>query len=226
MVELLVTGDGRTAPSLIVRKHIDDDVQLGHQVRWLTRAQGAGVVRLYDVCSDAGHYSTHFGGPLTLAAATAAEMALPFLVGVWGTLERLHRLGLVHGAIAADHVVLGSDGPLLLSPGGPDAVDRGTDIGCFGRMVTDLAEVWSADATTEGWVADPWRAVGRRITHLGDRDPTDGSRLVSGAEVRRLLAEIDPSRRLSRRFAGRHVRKRRRYGSARGRRAGRPPSRF
>ncbi len=227
MVEILVTTDGRTAPSLIVRKHLDDHVHLEHQVRWLTRAQGSGVVRLYEVGSEAGHYSSHFGGPLTLAAAaTAPGATLAILADVWDTLERLHRVGLVHGAIAPDHVVLGREGPLLLSPGCREAVDRRTDIASFGRMVTGLAEVWSTDAAADTPIIEHWKAVGRQVAALGDTAGlSGGDRLISGAEVRRLLAELGPTRRRDHRFAARRLRKRRGYGSGRGRRAGRRPSR-
>lgn len=226
MVVLLVTTDGRTSPSLVVRKHVDDHVHLTHQVRWLTRARGPGVVRLHEVGSEEGHYSTHFGGPLTLAAATGPDGTLPILADVWRTLERIHRFGLVHGAIAPDHVVLGSQGPLLLSPGGPEAVDRRTDIACFGRMVTALAEVWSADSPPETPIVDRWKSVGREIVQLGDIPGSNGgNRLISGAEVRRLLAELDPTGRTRHLFGRPRLRKQRRYGSDRGRRAGRRPSR-
>ncbi|MDH3303186.1 MAG: hypothetical protein OES24_22005 [Acidimicrobiia bacterium] len=224
MVELLVNSEDRPFGSIIVRKHLDDTARLAHQIRWLTRAQGPGVVRLHDVGRGAGHYSTAFGGRLTLAvAATTPESTLPILTRVWFVLERLHRLGLAHGAIVADHVVIGADGPLLLSPGGPDpeGADRGDDIASFGRMIGDLAVVWSADAVVDPSVIDRWIAVGRQITDLGRSPAAAGNdRLVTGAEVRGLLVELSASDR-----SGRWFRRRRRYGSSRGRRGGRRRSR-
>lgn len=226
MVELLVTAEGRNEPLLTVRKHLDDHVRLAHQVRWLTRAQGAGVVRVHQVGPDAGHYCTHFGGPLTLAAATAPDTAAPILATVWATLERIHRLGLTHGAVTADHVVVGRRGSLLLSPGGPGVIDRRTDIAAFGRMVASLADVWSIESTTDSAVVSRWRAVGRQITELGGTsDRTDDDRLISGAEVRRLLTELGPPGRSGPRFVGPWLRRRRPYGPNPDRRAGRRRSR-
>lgn len=229
MVEILVSSDDRPFRSIIVRKHLEDTARLAHQVRWLTRAQGPGVVRLHDVGRGAGHYSTVFGGRRTLAvAATAPESTLPILTQVWFVLERLHRLGLAHGGIVADHVVIGADGPLLLSPGGPDPerADRGHDIASFGRMIGDLAVVWSADADGDPSVIDPsvigrWIAVGRQVTELGGSPAAAGDdRPVTGAEVRRLLVELSASDR-----SGRWFRRPRRYGSSRDRRDGRRRSR-
>ena len=226
MNELLVNSDGRAGPLLVVRKQLDDHVRLTRQVRWLTRAQGSGVVRLHNVGTDADHYSTVFGGPLTLgAAATSPEATQPLLADVWSVLERLHRLGLAHGAVAADHVVVGSGDPILISPGDPESVDRRTDIASFGRMVTGLAEVWSADATVDPTVVARWRAVGLQVAELGATvDADGGDRLVSGAEVRRLLAQLLLENRFGFR-AGPGLRTRRRRGSTRDRRAGRRPSR-
>lgn len=214
MVELLISSSGSAAPSLIVRKHVGDHVRLTHQVRWLTRAQGPGVVRLHDVDSSGTHYSTHFGGRLTLAAAAADPAAtLPLLADVWAALERLHRLKLVHGAVAADHVVVGAGGPLLLSPGEADAVDRRIDIACFGTMVAGLAEVWAVESSTDSSVIARWQAVGRRIGALGTSPLASAEdRLITGAEVRRLLAELPPHDRSGRRLVGRKLRRRRRYG--------------
>lgn len=224
MVELLVSSDDRSAGSIIVRKHLDDTARLTHQIRWLTRAQGPGVVRLHDVGQGPRRYSTFFGGPRTLAAAARTpDSTLPVLNGVWLVLERLHRLGLTHGAIAADHVVIGADGPLLVSPGGPEPADRGADITAFGRMVTSLAEVWSDETAGGSPVIDRWRAVGGQITELGGScEPTDRNRMVTGAEVRRHLGELSLHDRSGRWLGGRGFRRPRPYGSGRGRRDGRP----
>lgn len=220
MVELLISSNGRAERSLIVRKHLLDHVRVTHQVRWLTRAQGPGVVRLHDIGPNGEHYSTQFGGPLTLAAAAADPAStLPVLHTVWAALERLHRIGLTHGAVAADHVVIGGRGPLLISPGGPEPLDRGHDIASFGRMVTGLAEVWAVESVVDPSIAAHWSAVGGRLTELGaPPDIAADDRLVSGAEVRRLLGVLVPG--------GPGVRTRRRYGSIRGHPAGRRPSRF
>ncbi len=226
MVELLVTSAGREAPALIVRKYIDEPARLAHQVRWLTRAQGSGIVRLHAVDSDAGHYSTCFGGPLTVAAAaTDPDAAVTMLGAVWGVLERLHRLGLTHGAVTADHAVIAGHGPLLLSPGGPEPVDRSDDITGFGQMIVGVAGVWSATATGGDPLVERWATTGRRIIALGEQAASSDERhLVTGAEVRRLLAELQPADRSVRWSAGAWFRKRP-GESGRGRRADRRPIR-
>ncbi|MDH5521654.1 MAG: hypothetical protein OEZ14_14110, partial [Acidimicrobiia bacterium] len=193
MVELLIGSDGRAERALIVRKHLEDPIRLTHQVRWLTRAQGPGVVRLHDVGPNGEHYSTEFGGPLTLAAATDPAATLPVVNAVWAGIDRLHRLGLTHGAVAAEHVVIGTGGPLLISPGGPEPLGRRHDIASFGRMIAGLAEVWSVEAIVDPAIAAHWNAIGRRLTELGDPpDIAADDRLVSGAEVRRLLGVLGP----------------------------------
>ncbi len=201
MVELVVTSDRASASSVLVRKYPADRARLAAQVRWLTRAQGPGVVRLHEVDASSGHYSTVFAGPRTLAvSATAPGPTLAVLLEVWRVLERVHRLGLAHGSVTADHLVVGAEGPFLVSPDASGEVGRATDIADFGRLVTGLAEVWSIDSPVPERVVARWLATGRSITELVDGVTMTGRHhLVSGAEVRRMLIDLDPSGRWSRR---------------------------
>ena len=198
MVELLV-ADGGAEPTLIVRKHIADSAEFVSEVRWLTRAHGPGVVRLHAVETSANRYATYFAGRCPLGAfATGPARAAPVVTAAWSVLERLHRLGLNHGSVTADHVIVSGGGPVLISPCGSRPTDRHTDISGFGSMIADLAAVWRFDADVGEADVEKWTEVGRGVEALGEVASSD-DRLVSGAEVRRLLGDLEPAARPRRR---------------------------
>ncbi len=217
MVELLIDQQARTRPRVIVRKHMADTEALAHQVRWLTRAQGPGVARIHHIDGKARHYSTGYAGPITLAGLGDNPAPVRAAVwGLWAALERLHRIGLVHRALSADHIVVGNQGPVLISPGDPDGGDRHTDIAGLGVMLTGRADLWAARGRVADEIIDRWSDAGERLIAL-----TTSAGYVSGAAVRHVLDElpVEASGRLERRL------RRWRYGSGRDRRDGPPPSR-
>ncbi len=218
MVLLLVSEHDRLDSTLIVRKRLPDRDRHTHEVRWLTRAQGPGVVRLHAVDAGDATYDTGFVGPRTLAASDGDPGTTSALIGqAWSIVERLHRIGLVHGALSADHVLVGHNGPVLISPAGPDQHPRSDDIAGIGRLIVDLAAIWESEESTSTTLVERWATIGRRLITLGENNPGPAPQ-ISGAEVRRVLAELKPGR--SERGRNARLVRRRRYGSGRGRRAG------
>ena len=125
---------------------------LAAEADWLRRAAGEGTVRLAGpppapgqplVTVHGGSHTWHTAGLAPPAAAEVAADLLRILAG-------LHRRGLVHGALTADHVLIGPDGPVLCSPR-PDVDDPGEDR----RSVADLLA-----RSLEGW-----KDEGRTIRH-------------------------------------------------------------
>ena len=90
------------------------------EARWLLAARGEAVVAVRRVDPDTGVLVTALAGQHTLRTVThpSASAAL-VLRRVAVTVGRLHRLGLVHGRLTLDHVVLTGprlDEPVLCSP--------------------------------------------------------------------------------------------------------------
>jgi len=91
-------------------------------------------------------------GPTLAASTTLTVQEVAGLVGTLAsTLADLHDLGIVHGAVTPDHVVLARDGyPVLcgfgsagrvgeVAPGGGDDLHPGTDVAALGRLLRRLA---------------------------------------------------------------------------------------
>jgi serine/threonine protein kinase len=98
---------------------------LRREARLLTRAQGDGVVRLLEVVDRRGRTLLVLdfvpAGSMAVRTAPDPESAVAHLAA---TVDRLARLGLAHGALRAEHVLLDADGrPVLCGFG---AVHRTT----------------------------------------------------------------------------------------------------
>lgn len=112
---------------------------------------------------------TALAGERTLAGA---RFELPVVAGVVGalasTVADLHDLGVVHGRVRAEHVVLhGSGRPVLCGFGGAGRIGQvvagrelrpADDVEALGELLLSL--LWPAD--TDDWEPIPERRVGRR----------------------------------------------------------------
>ncbi len=92
---------------------------LRREARLLAELRGDGVVDLLDVLDRGGRTALVLtlvpAGSLAVRPAPDPERAVRHLAA---TVERLHRAGVVHGALTPDHVVLTADGdPVLVGFG-------------------------------------------------------------------------------------------------------------
>ena len=181
----------------------DEEVRLRREAAVLEAAGIPGLVELIDHRDEGGRVEVrtrHVGtrSVLTLGGGSPATLAA-LGAGVAATLADLHRRGLSHGAVQADHVLVGAQGqPVLCSLGRagaeeavwaghlPPAEDGRTfapadDVAALGVLLADLA------GRDTGWRT----ALGRRRL-LG---------VAAGANVGRRLAATDG------RPAGRHPRR-------------------
>lgn len=100
------------------------------EAAWLLAARGEAVVAVRRVDPDAGLLITAMAGQHTLRTFPHQPTATASILRrVAATVGRLHRLGLVHGRLTVDHVVLA--GPALTEPVlcSPDP-SRSTAAGC------------------------------------------------------------------------------------------------
>jgi hypothetical protein len=164
-IELQSDG-GRT----IVVKRADPDrpadrARLEREATMLERARHPGVVQLVDRPDDAAsdptgpsptELRTVFAGARTLAAADLeAVVALRAVASAATTLADLHGVGVVHGRVSPDHIVLADSGRVVLcgfGESGPtgDRRDDGEvlapslDVAALGALLTRHVDRWTA----------------------------------------------------------------------------------
>jgi hypothetical protein len=180
---------------LVVRKQAaGGGAELASEVAWLRRAAGPGVVRLVGPDGEGrtdGLATEHAGSHTWRTARLGPQRAGPAAADLLRTVARLHRMGLVHGALGPDHVILGPDGPSLCSPR-PGAQDAGEDR----RALVELL-----DAT-----ARRWRDEGRAVPPGWTRARELLGRTTAGWALEDLAALVDPAQPEVPRHGGRAVR--------------------
>jgi Tfp pilus assembly protein PilF len=120
--------------------------------------------------------------------AIPADDRLPLLLEITEAVERLHRAGTTHGALAPESVLLGPDGAVTL-----------TDLGMYGGSVGVYTAPEAATPSTVATVATDAYLVGLlALTVLRDaplpywvtRDPTDILAEIADVELRGILAQM------------------------------------
>ena len=127
--------------------------------------------------------------PIPLSAGEVADM----VGGLASTLADLHEMGIVHGAVTAEHVIVGPDGrPVLCgfgsagrvgeaSPGGDVELQPSTDVAALGRLLRRIA-------------TGPEARVLRRIAEAAMAD--DPGAMPSARDLAAQLATAVPGDRL------------------------------
>lgn len=166
---------------------------------WLLAAAGVdGIVTLAD-WPDSTVVATVFAGGATLRSHPPDPAGLvAALLPVCDALASLHDRSMVHGSVAPEHVIVGSDGGgVLCSPNtGPDPLEHSDDLAGLGRILRYCIESWSAlPALPEP--LERWSLLARR---LEDGDPTMSVRRVANTLVD--LLQPPPARRGHRRLIG------------------------
>lgn len=117
LIEVRPTPTGRK----VVAKQagtFDEAARLRREAELLELARHPGVVEVLGVDGDPARpvlLTAHIQGPtLAAAGALAVEEAAGVLAALATTLADLHGLGVVHGSVGGDHVVLDGDGAPVL----------------------------------------------------------------------------------------------------------------
>ena len=200
-------------PALEALAHRQGEATTAAEARWLLQARNPGVVAVRRVEPANGLLLTAHAGHASLASADLPPAAVArVLADVAATLADLHRLGLGHGAVTAEHIVLAPYPPgerprgILCAPraetGRPDDDLRALhelvvrEAGRVDRRGVLWTDAMAALAPLSG---DPPPAAAARdaletlATNLERRpSPGEGVRAAVGA-LRRLWASIATS---------------------------------
>lgn len=143
VIAVRTESEGPDGPLVVVKEaRTDGDVaRLGHEASMLTRARHPGVVDLVAV-EDRAIRLRHAGTALARLGPLPADQAAAVVSAVADVVHAVHRQGVVHGDVDADHVVLDARGrPRLCGFGqARDLTRDGTadDVAALGRLLRDL----------------------------------------------------------------------------------------
>ena len=185
-----VTTELRAGQAVAVKQGVaaEEIARLEHEARLLRAAAHPGVVAL--VALERGDTSvslvTAIAGRRTLDPSTAGDIDL--LPALAETVADLHDLGVVHGRLEPDHVVVAPDGrPVLcgFGDGGllSEGADPATDVRALGALLLAIS-----DTTDDPSLATRLRSVAARAT----ADEQSPSARSIAAALSRLEERSDP----------------------------------
>lgn len=189
-------GEGR----LVVRKVglPGDDKDRQAEAEWLRRAAGPGVVELVVAgAPPVGIVTAHAGSHTWRTSSPEPAPAAVLLASALRTVARLHRQGLVHGALVPDHLIVSGGETVLCSPD-PSATGQALDRGALADLAQGSLQRWRSDGVSVP-EADRWA---RTIQLLSS--PNAGWSLGDIADVLAPPAPASPGR--SRRVTSRRQR--------------------
>jgi hypothetical protein len=162
---------------------------------------GVVVVRASRPTDDGGWELTtaHAGHPVAPSRGTGPAWLAEVGASAAATLADLHDRGIVHGRLRAEHVLVGSDGSVVLSGLGPDAAGGrpADDVAALGVVLEGLA----AAAEAVGGIA-PAALEGMRAVARGAR-AEPATRRPSARRLAAELAALAPADRGRSRHPGR-----------------------
>ena len=176
-------------------------VRLRHEAQVLEVARHPGVVELVAAGDDGLTLRLVDGKPLSATRRPHDELA-PVAAAAAATLADLHDIGVVHGTITAEHILIDRHGQPVFCSFGRGAVDGGPDTPAAFADVAALARTLTAasDGTTGHWIrsagadAGHHRSPARRLaTRLGDDAPT--------GRIRKAAVVVENGHRPARRLA-------------------------
>ncbi len=168
------------SPAAGRRSTVEDDLARSTEAEaaWLLAARGAAVAAVRRVDTVDGLLVTALAGQHTLRTVRHGPAATATVLAALATaLARIHRLGLVHGGLTIDHVVvtgpsltepvLCSPKPSLPTPSPPGALPTaaatamaGTDLAALAAMAARLGPIGRRQAHR-------WRRVIDELHHRG-----------------------------------------------------------
>jgi hypothetical protein len=170
----------------------EETARLDHEASQLRRAAHPGVIEIGSLDavagSDAGGRtelrSRYAGRSLRATGAIPAPALCGLGAAVATVLADLHDLGLVHGAVDADHILLGEDGrPVLCGFGSSGSTDDQDPLGDVCSLAATLAGHLQPDAP-------------RRLVRVLRSAAPGGRRVPSARAFAGLLRRADPDCRL------------------------------
>ncbi len=156
------------------------------EARWLAEVDHSGIVRLQETTEDPFTIVTdHAGGTTLRTADVGPPEAAEILAQVADTLADLHDAGRAHGKLSLDHIILGSERPVLCSPDG-NIDDPRADLQGLAWCVRDLGRKWGP-SKHDGEPPEPWATLATRLAS----DPSMSARRA--AQQFRRLASPEPA---------------------------------
>jgi hypothetical protein len=172
---------------IVTRAETDDEeIRLRHEAGQLRAAAHPGVVELGPWTGERPvELRTRLAGrPLTDVGPLAAAEVCGLGAAVATVLADLHDVGVVHGALRPDHILVGPDGrPVLSGFGSSTTVEAGDPTRDVRDLAAMLAERLDAGAP-------------RRLTTFLVRSAAGGRREVSARALASRLGDLMPDRRL------------------------------
>lgn len=151
MVIAVRTERGPDGVEVVKEADTDDDrVRLANEAAVLRRAAHPGVVEVIEASGSVLRLR-HCGSPLSRLGPIAPDHAAAIVRAVAEIVESLHRQGIVHRRIDADHVAVSERGrPHLIGfgeAGDGDAAEIGNDVAALGALLNRLLD----DGTDALW---------------------------------------------------------------------------
>ncbi len=151
MVIAVRTERGPDGIEVVKEADTDDDrVRLADEAAVLRRAAHPGVVEVIEVSGSVLRLR-HCGSPLSRLGPVAPDHAAAIVRAVAEIVDALHRQGIVHRRIDADHVAVSERGrPHLIGfgkAGDGDATEVGDDVAALGALLNRLLD----DGTDALW---------------------------------------------------------------------------
>jgi hypothetical protein len=190
-VTITPTSTEPDAPVRVAKVKLPNDRRdRAAEAAWLARAARPGIVPLVTIDepppTEPFTIVTEHVGSRTLRTARLGPLeAWRVIVDVAELMGELHRDGLVHGKLTADHVIIGAERVWLCSPDG-SCEDPGEDLDGLARCMGDLQHQWEISGL-EIPFGTQWADLAERLA-----DTTDPSR--SATRVLHSLRRLEPRR--------------------------------
>jgi hypothetical protein len=179
--------------SIVVQRANDDAdrAHLVHEATMLALARHPGVVEIIRRDADGGELVTAGGQPFR-SRSGRPEQALPTLAAVGEIVADLHSLGLVHGAIDDDAIIISPDGrPRLGRFGRAGLAGHATEDGTILRPSLDVEALAGMVSAVVDDSPSPSTIRRRRRSHSGQ--PSGLSRVLAAGRT----GQWPPARRLA-----------------------------
>ena len=195
-----IGSDGGGRP-VAVKRSFRSDARLRAQAEWLRDNEDPGVVRFVELRDgpDGPELVTEWVGQRSLAdlgRPLLLDRAVGLCLAIGATIERLHRMGAVHGALESTHVLLDERSrPVLCSPAALSTpVHEDADRLALARLLLDL--LGGPESSVEGSSVEGSSVEGSSVDGSWTRPIVDARRVLDRRlhrVRRRCRAELEPT---------------------------------
>jgi tRNA A-37 threonylcarbamoyl transferase component Bud32 len=184
---LVIVEVDRAAGTFRKRAETDDEAErLRHEAQVLEVARHPGVVELVAAGADAVTLRLVDGEPLSERTTRPGDELVVVAAAAAGTLADLHDIGVVHGSITAEHIVIDRRGQPVFCSFGRGAIDGGPDAPAAFGDVAALARTLAAaaDPATARWIC----SAAAKVNHGRRPARRLATRLAADTPTRRIPA--------------------------------------